>query len=74
MQPYCNSEGFNSLGRVRIGILGNNENDCNTPDTFVGVGSSNMHSLGTYSGNSGSVLAAAPHSHNLPADVSILIK
>ena len=74
LQPYCNQEGINLLGTVRIGIVGNNENDCGTPDTFLGVGSDNECSLGTYSGNSGCLLPVSPDSHNLPADVSILIK
>ena len=43
LQPNCNKEGFNaytgnSQAKVRIGILGNNENDCNTCDSFIGFG------------------------------------
>ena len=36
----CNKEGFNvdlSL-KMRLGIAGNNENDCNTCDSFIGFG------------------------------------
>jgi hypothetical protein len=39
LQPNCSKEGFNlkfSNARLRIGFAGNNEDDCNTPDTFIG--------------------------------------
>ena len=74
MQPNCNQEGFNSMNKIRIGILGNNENDCGTPDSFLGVGGYSKCSLGTYSGNSGCFLPYEHNTHNNPADVSILIK
>jgi len=41
LQHNCNKEGFNAYTRsakARIGILGNNENDCNTCDSFIGFG------------------------------------
>ena len=42
LQPNCNREGFNmalcNYHRVRIGIMGNNENDCISCDTFLGFG------------------------------------
>ena len=44
LQDNCNSEGFNapshsgSHRKSRIGILGNNENDCNTCDSLIGFG------------------------------------
>ena len=41
LQPHCNREGFNVGDRgaqVRIGIIGNNENDCNSPDSRLGFG------------------------------------
>jgi len=43
LQRNCNKEGFNAAGtyiRVRIGILGNNENDCVTCDSIIGFGGS----------------------------------
>jgi hypothetical protein len=46
LQRSCSAEGFSVVrggARVRIGILGNdsqNPNDCGSPDSFVGVGSS----------------------------------
>ena len=46
LQPFCNREGFNVQAdtpepfwaRARIGIISNNENDCFTPDSRIGVG------------------------------------
>ena len=45
LQANCNREGFNVMTdnnndwpKARIGILGNNENDCNTCDTRIGFG------------------------------------
>merc|ERR1712059_202664 len=42
LQPHCNRVGINPSGgqylRLRLGILGNNENNCNSCDSFVGVG------------------------------------
>ena len=46
LQDNCNKEGFNAdsgskhrdLSRVRIGILGNNENDCYNCDSRIGFG------------------------------------
>jgi len=44
LQDNCNSEGFNaptysgSLRKSRIGILGNNENDCLSCDSLIGFG------------------------------------
>jgi len=45
LQKYCNREGFNNFigsnqnySYVRIGIIGNNENDCASPDSMIGVG------------------------------------
>ena len=43
LQLNCNMEGFNAAGtyiRVRVGILGNNENDCITCDSIIGFGGS----------------------------------
>ncbi|KAL9953788.1 hypothetical protein ACROYT_G041253 [Oculina patagonica] len=44
LQPNCKKEGFNAAGvatgssRARIGVLGNNQNDCITPDSRIGFG------------------------------------
>ena len=45
LQLNCNREGFNAASgrhdrsRTRIGILGNNENECRTHDSRIGFGS-----------------------------------
>ena len=46
MQTNCNKEGFNVRGnpkinfeRARIGLIGNEQNDCLSPDSFLGFGS-----------------------------------
>ena len=41
LQLRCNAEGFNigdSGAQVRIGIIGNNENNCSSPDSRLGFG------------------------------------
>ena len=43
LQRNCNQEGFNSLparhnSRARIGIISNDQNECNTPDSRIGFG------------------------------------
>ena len=41
LQPNCNQEGTNQVltgSRVRLGILGNNEVDCLSPDSRIGIG------------------------------------
>ena len=40
LQLNCNKEGFNAVesNKARIGILGNNENDCKTCDSRIGFG------------------------------------
>ena len=42
LQRNCNREGFNVYhvdhARVRLGIFSNQENDCTTPDSFIGLG------------------------------------
>ena len=43
LQPNCNQEGFNTKAnrKARVGILGNNENDCRTCDSAIGFGVDN---------------------------------
>ena len=44
LQLNCNKEGFNAAGsrkgqsKARIGILGNNQEDCSTTDSRIGFG------------------------------------
>ena len=49
LQFHCNREGFNAYCgglKARIGILGNNENDCNTCDSFIGFGTKDVTKSG----------------------------
>ena len=46
LQPNCKKEGFNVKSKrmkVRIGILGNNEDDCLSAESFIGVGGNPWH-------------------------------
>jgi len=55
LQDNCNSEGFNaptysgSHRKSRIGILGNNENDCITCDSLIGFGNLHANTCGDQS-------------------------
>jgi cysteine-rich repeat protein len=45
LQPNCNREGLNvgsspAVIEVRIGIMANNENQCDSPDSWIGIGGS----------------------------------
>jgi len=57
LQLNCNREGFNAVGgdyphsRARIGILGNNENDCDKCDSRVGFGTGGKHDDSNTCGN-----------------------
>ncbi len=63
MAPNCNREGINVAAdfniaqvNLRIGILANNENQCLSPDSFVGIGFSRSYlacntTLNTFAGN-----------------------
>ena len=58
LQPNCNKEGFNvistirkELSKARIGILGNNENDCSSCDSRIGFGTGGNHNESNTCGN-----------------------
>ncbi|XP_062500112.1 uncharacterized skeletal organic matrix protein 5-like [Corticium candelabrum] len=64
LQQHCNREGFNTRpthsryisnhAGARLGFLANNENDCYTPDSFLGFGTQYQHirnSAGNYNGH-----------------------
>lgn len=38
LQPKCNREGFNVLNMARIGIVSNQDNNCNSPESRIGFG------------------------------------
>lgn len=53
LQSYCNRHGFNvyhDYARARIGIITNNENECNSPDSRLGFGTAG-HACGQDDGN-----------------------
>jgi hypothetical protein len=53
LQRNCNRQGFNSYhgyAHARIGIIANQEGDCNSPDSRLGIGTG-----GTACGQNGSV-------------------
>lgn len=39
LQPNCNAEGINIRSKLRFGLLGNEQDDCHTPDSYIGIGS-----------------------------------
>ena len=52
LQVHCNRQGFNvkdSSGNIyaRIGYIGNQENECITPDSFIALGSRNSVPCGS---------------------------
>jgi hypothetical protein len=53
LQPNCNDQGYdiapvggNPFAEVRIGLVTNQENDCGSPDSFIGFGAGPMPSNG----------------------------
>jgi hypothetical protein len=53
IQPHCNTQGFNATSvwlNARIGLVMNQENDCHTPDTVIGLGLNVSPSTGSYCG------------------------
>ena len=55
LQLNCNREGFNAheskYARVRLGIFSNQENNCNTPDSLIGLGNYRWGNTGNVAGN-----------------------
>ena len=57
LQHNCNKEGFNAdsfdrhYSKARIGILGNNEDDCNGCDSRIGFGTGGKHDNSNTCGN-----------------------
>ena len=57
LQPKCGKEGFNVLSgdiphsKARIGILGNQEDNCNTCDSRIGFGTGGKHDDSNTCGN-----------------------
>lgn len=59
LQPNCGAEGFNAAAgfgaRIRLGIHGNQEGDCESPDSILGIGGTNAHVNGTAQRSAGNV-------------------
>ena len=59
LQINCNKEGFNVVTnrKARIGIFGNNENNCITCDSMIGIGADNVDvttgNVAMYGGDNG---------------------
>lgn len=57
LQSSCNKEGFNSgctskvFAKARIGIFGNNEDDCNSCNSRIGFGSDSANPCGNLNTN-----------------------
>ena len=57
LQNNCNKEGFNSIGdfvdfaKARIGIIGNNENNCVVCDSRIGFGTGGKYDDSNTCGN-----------------------
>ncbi|XP_022807034.1 uncharacterized protein LOC111344099 [Stylophora pistillata] len=57
LQLNCNKEGFNVMStdsnhaRARIGIIGNNENNCRSTDSWIGFGTEPFHGKTLTCGN-----------------------
>ena len=72
LQSNCDKEGFNSvsvrrdLGKARIGILGNNENNCHTCDSRIGFGTGGLHDNSNTCGNE------ADHGDNGPQHIKAM--
>ena len=54
LQPNCNKEGFNIVPgyhtlspKARIGIIGNEQDDCKTPDSRIGFGTGGLPETNT---------------------------
>ena len=57
LQPNCNKEGFNvrctrsCFSKARIGILGNNQNECSSCDSRIGLGTGGYYDDNNKCGN-----------------------
>ena len=54
LQRNCNREGFNAYhedARARLGLIANENNDCNSPDSFIGLGTHRINHGRNSAGN-----------------------
>ena len=76
LQYNCNKEGFNvynELSRVRLGLIANNENDCETPGSFIGLGAHRSWDTNA-AGNAATRLSPDNGEKNLKAMGYILVR
>jgi len=67
LQKNCNRSGFNNYHaytRVRIGIIANQENDCNTPDSRLGFGARGAVCAQDNNNTTGNTAACSPDNGN----------
>jgi len=82
LQANCNREGFNANpvgggnARARIGISSNQENDCNTPDSYLGIGTFGAPCGPAPERAAGNVAGCAPDNgdKNLPAFAVVYVR
>ena len=74
LQPNCNLEGLNARGtddnqfhRARIGIIGNENNDCLTPDSRLGIGTAGSSGFNDQGPSAGNAAAFNP----MPQDTTL---
>ena len=69
LQTNCNKEGFNAVSRstshskARIGIISNQEDDCNTCDSSIGFGTGGLHDYTNTCGNEATWFADNGNKH-----------
>ena len=54
LQRNCNREGFNVYNsglRVRLGLVANKQNNCNSPDSYIGLETHYFKNIGNAAGN-----------------------
>jgi hypothetical protein len=67
LQQYCDKEGFNldyvhpdRYMKIRIGLVGNNENECVSPDSYIGFGISEAYGYVTRTSSCGNACRFDP--------------
>jgi hypothetical protein len=80
LQPSCNVEGLNvqpassDYHRVRIGIISNEQNDCGSPDSFVGVGAGGTVCGSVWSAGNRSCSGAIPGDTSVPTMSYVFVR
>ena len=77
LQRNCNREGFNvyhSHAKARLGIIANDEKDCNTPNSFIGLGAYHVTEQYNSAGNIASCCSPDKGNKNLKVMGYILVR